>query len=410
MRRKGNLITGLDIGTTKVCAIVGEDTDHGIEIIGIGTAPSKGLRKGVVINIEDTVSAIRRAIEDAELMAGCSIQSAYVGIAGGHIKSMNSHGVVAIKDREVSEQDIVRVMDAAQTIAIPMDREIIHIIPQEYIVDEQDGIRDPRGMAGVRLSTNVHIVTGAVSSTQNVIKCCHKMGVSVKDLVLEQLASSEAVLTLDEKELGVLLVDIGGGTTDIAVFFNGAIQHTAVLSLGGDHITRDIAIGLGVASNEAENIKQKYGCAVIELINQDEIIDISGVSGRKNRTVSKRLLSEIIEPRVEEIFSLVATELTRAGMASHLSAGVVITGGSMLLDGMTEMAERVFGMSVRIGIPHGISGLIDEIESPIFSTAVGLMLFGRQNESFEEVKTRPREDTLYSRFKNRMGGWIGQIF
>jgi cell division protein FtsA len=410
MKRKDNIVVGLDIGTTKTCCIVGEETEHGVEIVGIGTAPSRGLRKGVVINIDATVASIKKAVEEAEHMAGCEINTVYAGIAGGHIKSLNSHGIVAIKDREVSDQDIVRVLDAAQAIAIPMDREVIHIIPQEYIIDDQDGIRDPRGMSGVRLAAKVHIVTGAVTSAQNIIKCCHRTGLNVKDIVLEQLASSEAVLSPDEKELGVMLVDIGGGTTDIAIFANGSVQHTAVLSLGGDHVTRDIAIGLGTPTGDAELIKQRYGCAMTQLVDNDEPLDIPGVGGRKSRLVSRRMLAEIIEPRVEEMFGLVAQELARSGLEDMLPGGVVITGGSTILPGMTEIAERVFGMGVRQGLPRGISGHADMVSSPILSTAIGLVLFGMNKARAEDTRFKIREDNLYRRVKSRMGEWIGNIF
>jgi len=311
--RKDNLIVGLDIGTTKICAIVGNVTDEGLDIVGIGTSPSRGLRKGVVINIESTVASIKKAVGEAELMAGCEIKSVYAGIAGGHIKGFNSQGIIAIKNREVSPEDVKRVIEAAKAIAIPMDREVIHILPQEFIIDDQDGIREPLGMSGVRLEAKVHIVTGAVASAQNIIKSCNRAGLDVADIVLEQLASSEAVLSADEKELGVALVDIGGGTTDIAIFVDGAIKHTSVLSLGGNHMTNDIAVGLRTPMAEAEKIKQKYGCCLASIVGKDETIEVPSVGGRPPRILSRQLLAEILEPRVEEIFSLVNREIVKSG-------------------------------------------------------------------------------------------------
>lgn len=409
-KRKDSLVVGLDIGTTKVCAVVGEDTGDGLEVVGYGFAPSTGLRKGVVINIEATTQAIRRAIEDAEETAGCEIRSVYVGIAGGHIKSLNSHGIVSIKEREVSDPDVVRVLDAAQAIAIPMDREIIHIIPQEFIIDDQAGIKDPRGMSGVRLAARVHIVTGAVTSAQNIVKCCHKTGLNVRDLVLQQLASAEAVLTADERELGVLLVDIGGGTTDIAIFANGSVQHTAVLSLGGDHITRDIAIGLGAATPDAEHLKREFGCTMRRLVETDEAFDIPGVGGRKSRVASRRMLAEVIEPRVEEMFALVGQELARSGLDAMLPAGVVITGGTTLMEGMPEIAEKVLGMGVRMGSPRGIYGPKEIIQSPIYSTAVGLVRYGMNQVQNDDSRGKIRQENLYRRARSRLGEWIGNIF
>ncbi len=410
MKRRENLIVGLDIGTTKVCAMVGEVTDTGVDIVGFGEVPSTGLRKGVVINIDATVAAIEQAVEEAERMAGCEIHTVYAGIGGGHIRSLNSHGIVAVKEREVGAQDVVRVLDAAQAIAIPMDREVIHIIPQEYIIDDQDGIRDPQGMSGVRLAAKVHIVTGAVTSAQNIVKCCEKTGLHVRDLVLNLIASAEAVLTQDEKELGVLLVDIGGGTTDIAVFANGSVQHTAVLPLGGDHITRDIAIGLGTPTADAEEIKRRYGCASTQLIEDDGPLDIPGVGGRKSRSISRRMLAEIIEPRVEEMLALVTEELARSGLEDMLPTGVVITGGSTELNGMVETAERVFGMSVRKGLPTGVGGLAEEVHAPAFSAPVGLVLFGLHKVQNDDPRLKGREDNLYRRMKSRMEEWIANIF
>lgn len=408
MGRKDDLIVGLDIGTTKVCAVVGEATDDGIDIIGIGSHPSRGLRKGVVINIESTVESIKRAVNEAELVAGCDITSVYAGIAGGHIKGINSHGIVAVKDKEVDENDIVRVIDAAQAVAIPLDREVIHVIPQEYIIDDQDGIKEPQGMAGVRLEAKVHIVTAAVTSAQNIVKCANRCGLNVNDIVLQPLASSEAVLTPDERELGVCLVDIGGGTTDIVVFSEGAIVHTAVLTLGGNHMTNDVAVGLRTPAAEAERIKQKYGCALSAMVQRDETIEVPSVGGRKPRILSRQILAEIIEPRVEEIFSLVRQEVIKAGFEDSIASGVVITGGSTILEGMPELAEQVFNMPVRRGIPRGIGGLVDVVRSPMYATGVGLVISGTKGT--EGPRFKVRENNIYRKVKGRMKEWFGEIF
>lgn len=409
MGSRDNLVVGLDIGTTKICCIVGEVTSNGIEIVGIGSHPSKGLRKGVVINIDSTVQSIQQAIQEAELMAGCEIHSVYAGIAGGHIRGFNSHGVVAVKDREVKPHDVERVIDAAKAVAIPMDREVLHILPQEYIVDDQGEIRDPIGMSGVRLEAKVHIVTGAVTSAQNIIKCCNRCGLNVRDIVLEQLASSTSVLTSDEKELGVALIDVGGGTTDLVIYSQGSISHTAVLAVGGNHLTNDIAVGIRTPTVEAERIKHGFGCAMTSLVNRDETIEVPSVGGRKPRTLSRQLLSEIIEPRVEEIFMLVKRELEKSGMTHLLASGVVITGGSSILDGMPEVAERVFDLPVRRGIPLGFGGLVDVVSSPIYATAVGLVLYGSKQISVSS-KFRVREANVYAKVRNRMKEWFGEFF
>jgi len=409
MTRTGELIVGLDIGTTKICAIVGEvNPQGGIDIVGIGSHPSKGLRKGVVINIEATVASIKRAIQEAELMAGCEISNIYAGIAGGHIKGMNSHGIVAVKDKEVSEADIHRVIDAARAIAIPLDREVIHILPQEYIIDDQDGIREPMGMSGVRLEAKVHIVTGAVTSAQNIIKCAQRCGLSVADIVLEPLASSESVLSEDEKELGVALIDIGGGTTDIALWSDGSIVHTGVLSVGGDHITNDIAVGLRTPLEDAEFIKQKYGCAASSLVEGEQTIEVPSVGGRKPRVLSQQILTEIIEPRVEEMFSLVQQEIQRSGYEDLLASGVVITGGATLLKGMAEVAEDILGLPVRTGLPSQVGGLVDVVRSPMYATGVGLVLYGRDHEDHKLFKVR--DENIYSKVKSRMKSWLEDIF
>jgi len=406
---KNSLIVGLDIGTTKICAIVGHQTEEGLDIVGIGTSPSRGLRKGVVINIESTVEAIRKALNDAELMADCKIDSVYAGIAGGHIRGFNSQGVIAIKTREVTHDDIRRVLDAARAIAIPMDREVIHTLPQEYIIDDQDGILDPLGMCGVRLEAKVHIVTSATASAQNIVRSCYKADVEVADIVLEQLASSEAVLSPDEKDLGVAIVDIGGGTTDIAIFVDGAIKHTSVLSLGGNHLTNDIAVGLRTPMAEAEVIKQKYGCAMTSMVGKDETIEVPSVGGREPRILSRHLLAEILEPRVEEIFTLVQREIIKSGLEDLLASGIVLTGGSCILPGMPEMAEQIFNLPVRRGLPQGIGGLTDVCNSPIYATGVGLIKYGARcggAPKFNKAST----DNLFDRVFRRMKEWFVEFF
>ena len=406
--RNDQIVVGLDIGTTKICAIVGEPTDDGIDIIGIGTAPSKGLRKGVVINIEATVASIKRAIEEAELMAGCEINHVYAGIAGGHIRGFNSHGIVAVKDREVSEADIDRVIDAAKAVAITVDREVIHILPQEFVIDDQDGIKEPLGMSGVRLEAKVHIVTGAVTSAQNIVKCAQKCALNVSDIVLEQLASAMAVLSEDEKELGVALVDIGGGTTDIAIFCGGSIQHTSVIAIGGQHLTNDIAVGLRTPQDEAEMIKRRFGCASSKLIDAEEVIEVPSIGGRKTRVLSRQILGDILEPRVEEIFELVHREIERMRLTELLASGVVLTGGSTLLPGMVEVAEEVIGLPVRLGVPQGIGGLVDVVRSPMYATGVGLVQYGAQQ--FDQQRMfRASDENIYSKVKKRMGAWLHDV-
>ncbi len=406
--KKGELVVGLDIGTTKVAAIVGEVTEDGIDIIGIGSHPSRGLRKGVVINIESTVESIKKAVSEAELMAGCDITSVFAGIAGGHIKGLNSHGIVAVKDKEVRENDVVRVIDAAQAVAIPLDREVIHVIPQEYIVDGQDGIKEPIGMSGVRFEAKVHIVTAAVTSAQNIVKCANRCGLNVNDIILQPLASGESVLTSEEKELGVALVDIGGGTSDIVIYSEGAVVHTSVLTLGGNHITNDVAVGLRTPAAEAERIKQKYGSALSSMVQKDETIEVPSVGGRKPRILSRQILAEIIEPRVEEIFTLIQQEITKSGFENRISSGIVLTGGSVILEGMTELAEQVFNMPIRRGAPRGIGGLVDVVKSPMYATGVGLVLWGSKTQSASRFKVR--DGNIYSKVKDRMKEWFGEIF
>ena len=381
MSRKSdrNLIVGLDIGTSKVVAIVGEITDEGgVEVIGIGSHPSRGLKKGVVVNIESTVQSIQRAIEEAELMAGCEIHTVHAGIAGSHIRSLNSHGIVAIRDREVTGSDVERVIEAAQAVAIPADQRTIHVLPQEFIIDHQEGIREPIGMSGVRLEAKVHMVTGAVSAAQNIIKCVQRCGLQVEGVVLEQLASSYAVLTEDEKELGACLVDIGGGTTDIAVFSGGAIRHTSVIPIAGDQATNDIAISLRTPTQYAEEIKVRYACALSQLANPDETIEVPSVGDRPPRRLARQTLAEVIEPRYEELYMLVQDELRRSGFEELVAGGIVLTGGSSKMEGAIELAEEVFHMPVRLGVPQFVQGLSDVVRNPIHATGVGLLLYGRE--------------------------------
>ncbi|MFP3912538.1 MAG: cell division protein FtsA [Desulfobacteraceae bacterium] len=404
----GEIIVGLDIGTTKICAVVGEIQPDGVEIIGIGSHPSEGLRKGVVINIEDTVNSIKEAVEEAETMAGCEISSVYAGIAGGHIKGFNTPGVIPLKEKEVTKKDIQHVIEAASAVAIPMDREVIHTLVQEFIVDDQDGILDPLGMSGVRLEAKVHIVTGAVTSAQNIIKCANRAGLDVYDIVLESLASSESVLTKEERNLGSALIDFGGGTTDLALFSRGAIKHTSVLALGGDNLTYDIAVGLRTPKVEAEKIKVRYGCALSSLIGKEETIEVPGVGGRKPRTLSRQILGEILEPRVEEIFSLIYGELLRSGCEELASSGVVITGGSAELAGVSEMAEQIFGAPARVGYPEGITGLTDLVNKPMYATAVGLILYGAK-ASKQKKKFRIRDSNIFHLVMARMKRWFKDI-
>src|SRR5215468_8655878 len=402
------IIVGLDIGTTKIACIAGEVTDDGVDIIGIGTAPSKGLRRGYVVNIDATVSSIQQAVDEAENMAGCEITTVYAAISGAHVRGLNSHGIVAVKDKEVRDADITRVIDAAKAVAIPMDREVIHVLPQEFIIDDQGGIKEPLGMSGVRLEAKVHIVTGAVSSAQNIVKCANRTGLNVSDIVLQPLASAEAVLGEDEKELGVCLVDIGGGTTDIAIFSGGSIVHTAVIALGGNNLTSDIAIGLRTPAHEAERIKQKYGCSLASMVNKDETIEVPSVGGRQPRVLGRQILCEILEPRVEEIFQLVHREIQKCGFEDLLGSGVVITGGSTLLAGMPELAEEVLALPVRKGMPRGIGGLVDVVKSPMYATGVGLVVYGAKHQ--DRRMFRIREDNVYKKVKGRMREWLQEIF
>ena len=375
-----NLIVGLDIGTSKVVAIVGEVLDDGeLEVVGIGSHPSRGLKKGVVVNIESTVHSIQRAIEEAELMAGCQIHSVYAGIAGSHIRSLNSHGIVAIRDKEVSPTDVERVIDAARAVAIPADQKILHILPQDFVIDNQEGIREPVGMSGVRLEAKVHMVTGAVSAAQNIIKCVRRCGLEVDDIILEQLASSYSVLTEDEKELGVCIVDIGGGTTDIAVFTDGAIRHTAVIPIAGDQVTNDIAVALRTPMQHAEEIKIKYACALTQMASAEESIEVPSVGDRPPRQLARHTLAEVVEPRYEELLTLIQAELRRSGFEDLIASGVVLTGGSAKIEGLVDLAEEIFHMPVRLGVPQYVTGLVDVVRNPIYATGVGLLLFGHHN-------------------------------
>ncbi|MEC9341978.1 MAG: cell division protein FtsA [Pseudomonadota bacterium] len=399
------LLVGMDIGTSKIVTIVGELSNDGeVEVIGIGSHPSRGLKKGVVVNIESTVSSMQRSVEEAELMAGCQIHSVFAGIAGSHIRSLNSHGIVAIRDREVTPADMDRVIDAARAVAIPMDQRILHVLPQEFVIDEQEGIREPIGMAGVRLEAKVHIVTGAVSAAQNIVKCVRRCGLEVDDFILEQLASSYSVLTDDERELGVCLVDIGGGTTDIAVFVNGAISHTAVIPIAGDQVTNDIAVALRTPTQFAEEIKIKYACALGQLASPDETIEVPSVGDRPSRKLARQTLAEVVEPRYEELFALIQGELRRSGFEDLVASGVVLTGGSSKMEGVIDLAEEVFHMPVRLGVPQHVQGLSDVVRNPIHATGVGLLLYARQQR--EAGRSRQPVGGGFGAILERLKGWF----
>ena len=402
-----NMIVGLDIGTSKVVAIVGKrKMDGTIEVVGIGSHPSRGLKRGVVVNIETTVQAIQRAVEEAELMAGCRIHSVYAGIAGSHIKSLNSHGIVAIRDREVTQADIDRVIDAAQAVAIPADQKVLHILPQEFVIDNQEGIKEPMGMSGVRLEAKVHLVTCAVNAAQNIEKCVRRCGLEVDDIILEQLASSYAVLTEDEKELGVAVVDMGGGTTDIAVFTGGAIRHTAVIPIAGDQVTNDIAMALRTPTQNAEEIKIKYACALTQLAGADETIKVPSVGERAPRDLSRQALAEVVEPRYEELFTLVQSELRRSGFEDLIPAGIVITGGSSTMEGVVDLAEEIFHMPVRLASPQAVAGMTEVVNNPIYATGVGLLIYGfRQMDAGRGPVLRGESSlSLFERMRNWFTG------
>jgi cell division protein FtsA len=404
-----NLIVGLDIGTSKIAAIVAEMTpEGGFEVIGMGSSPSRGLKKGVVVNIESTVNAIQRALEEAELMADCKIRDVWTGIAGSHIRSFNSHGMVAIKDREVAQSDVDRVVETAKAIPIPTDQQILHVLNQEFVIDGQEDVREPLGMSGVRLEVKVHIVTGAVSAAQNIMKCVRRCGLEVNDLILQPLASAMAVLSEDEKDLGVCLVDIGGGTSDIAVFTQGAIRHTAVIPIAGDQITNDIAMALRTPTKEAEEIKRRYGCALRELADPQDMVEVPGVGERGSKKMSRQTLAEVIEPRVEELYSLVQAELRRSGFEELLSSGIVITGGSAAMQGMVELGEEVFHMPVRLGLPSYAGGLSEVIRNPRYSTGVGLLIAGLSQHQRQQIEKM--QSGSFKQIVGRMKKWFETNF
>jgi cell division protein FtsA len=405
VREDKNLIVGLDIGTSKIVTIVAELLPEGtLKVIGLGQHPSRGLKKGVVINIDSTMQAIQRSLEEAELMADCKIKTVFTGIAGNHIKSLNSHGMVKIKDAEVSQMDVDRVVETARAVALPADQQILHILTQEFIIDGQDDVREPLGMSGMKLEVKVHIVTGAVAAAQNIVKCIKRCGLEVSDLILQPLASSIAVLTEDEKELGVCLVDIGGGTTDIAVFKNGAIRHTAVIAIAGDQMTNDIAVAFRTPTQSAEDIKIKYGCALRQLADPREVVDVPGVDGREARQLSIQTLAEVIEPRVVELYELVLQELRRSGMEEMIASGIVITGGSAMMRGMMELGEEIFHMPLRLGMPRYVGGLSEVISNPRYATGVGLILMGKQQ--LERHLSGQMESTSVGRIFEKMKSWF----
>ena len=405
VREDKNLIVGLDIGTSKIVAIVAElQVDGSLKVIGLGQHASRGLKKGVVVNIDSTVQAIQRALEEAELMADCKISTVFTGIAGSHIKSLNSHGMVKIKDAEVTQMDVDRVIETARAIALPSDQQILHILTQEFIIDGQEDVREPLGMSGMKLEVKVHIVTGAVSAAQNIVKCIKRCGLEVSDLILQPLASSTAVLTEDEKELGVCLVDIGGGTTDIAVFKQGAIRHTAVVPIAGDQITNDVAVAFRTPTQSAEEIKIKHGCALRQLADPREVVEVPGVDGRDPRQLSVQTLAEVIEPRVVELYEFVLGELRRSGMEEMIASGIVITGGSSLMKGMVELGEEIFHMPVRLGMPRNVGGLSEVVGNPRYATGVGLVLMGQQQ--VERHLQGQLESNSFSQVLNRMKSWF----
>lgn len=411
MQNKDNIIVGLDIGTTKICAVVGEIYENSVNIIGVGTHPSEGLRKGVVVNIESTVESIKKAVEEAELMASCEISSVYVGIAGGHIDSINSEGIIAIKGPEITARDVERVIEAARAVAIPMEREVIHVLPQEYIVDGEAGILNPVGMSGVRLEAKVHIVTGAVAAAHNLVKCANRAGLDVCDTVLESLASGEAVLTEEERKLGVALLDLGGGTSDLAIFSNGNIRHTFVLSLGGDTLTNDISTVMRAPQAEAEKIKIKYGTCLPSSVSGDETIEVPGMGGRGPRRLPRQVLAEILEPRVEEIYSLCNRNMQENRMTPFATSGLVITGGTAMLDGVVEMSESVFGLPARLGKPMGVKGLADIVSNPMYATGVGLVLYGARygKGPSRPGRMRMRDQNIFDHLLGRMKKWFQDI-
>ena len=411
MAKRDHIVVGLDIGTTKICAIVAEVTEEGaINIIGVGSSLSRGLRKGVVVNIESTVESIKKAIEEAELMAAVQINSVYTGIAGSHISGENSRGVIALKKQEVTRSDVERAIETARTVAVlPHDRRVLHVLPREFMVDDQDGIREPLGMSGTRLEVDVHIITGAVTSAQNLVKSVNRAGLDVVDIILQPLASSEAVLSPEERELGVAMVDLGGGTTDLAIFVEGSIRHTAVLPIGGQHLSTDLAIGLRTPQAEAEKLKVRHGVALVEMVKEHEFVEVPSVGDRPPRSVARKMVAEIIQPRVEEMFDLMRREIVRAGYEGMLAAGVVITGGTSMLEGMPDAAERILDLPVRRGVPSGVGGLRDIVSSPMYATGVGLILHAcHHSETLEAVGTRGGK--RFGRVFDRMRGWMLEFF
>ncbi len=410
MGRKDRYLVGLDVGTSKVCAIVGEALDDGsIDVVGIGVAESRGIRRGVIVNLEAAVESIKKAIEEAELMAGVEIDAVHLSMAGPHIKGFNSRGVIAVagKSREITRDDVRRAIEAAKAVSLPAGREILHVLPQDFVVDEQDGIGAPVGMTGARLEVNVHIVTSSSTATQNIVSCVNRAGVGVIDTVIEQIAAAEAVLTPDEKELGVALVDVGGGTTDIAIYERGSLWHTAVIGVGGDHFTSDIAVGLRMPIPDAEKLKRKCGCALSAMVDEDETMDVASVGGRRSRVMARRILSEILQPRAEEIFHLVWDEIRRAGYEKSLNSGIVLTGGGAILEGMPEIAEQIFDLPIRRGAPAGIGGLADHVSSPAFATPVGLVVYGQRNQV---VEARTSGVGAFSRVAGRLRGLFREFF
>jgi cell division protein FtsA len=408
--RKDRYLVGLDVGTSKVCAIVGEALDDGsIDVVGIGVAESRGIRRGVIVNLEAAVESIKKAIEEAELMAGVEIDAVHLSMAGPHIKGFNSRGVIAVagKSREITRDDVRRAIEAAKAVSLPAGREILHVLPQDFVVDEQDGIGAPVGMTGARLEVNVHIVTSSSTATQNIVSCVNRAGVGVIDTVIEQIAAAEAVLTPDEKELGVALVDVGGGTTDIAIYERGSLWHTAVIGVGGDHFTSDIAVGLRMPIPDAEKLKRKCGCALSAMVDEDETMDVASVGGRRSRVMARRILSEILQPRAEEIFHLVWDEIRRAGYEKSLNSGIVLTGGGAILEGMPEIAEQIFDLPIRRGAPAGIGGLADHVSSPAFATPVGLVVYGQRNQV---VEARTSGVGAFSRVAGRLRGLFREFF
>jgi cell division protein FtsA len=409
MGKRTALVAGLDLGTSKACVLVGDVSDRGVEVVGLGTAPSRGLRKGVIVHVDSTVAAIRKAVAEAEAMAGCAIHQVVASMAGAHVRGLTSHGVVAVRGGEVSAGDVDRVLDAARAVALPADREVLHVLPQEFIIDDQEGIKEPVGMAGVRLEAKVHIVTTKVSAAQNVLKCCKQAGLAVDDIVLAPLAAADAVLTPEEKDLGVALVDIGCGTTDVMIFHAGAVRHTAILPLGGAHLTNDIAAGLRTPTIEAEKIKQRFGCARAAKVPHHTAIEVPGVAEREPRVLSRHILCEIIEPRVEEIFTLVSREVIRSGYEGNLASGVVLTGGSALLDSVTDVAEAVLRQPVRIGVPQHVTALADLVGSPLYAAAVGLVL-GVASGGRPGRGVSMRAHDLLGRVRHRMTEWLREFF